>query len=595
MAYNKSSNSSSVTGTAVPQRAVERITRIPPSTIEEMDAALDTLQSKKEQWARLNIDEKITILDEVVRDFQTVDVEWVTAGMQAKGHEENSFGEGEEWFFVFFIYNLLKVLKNSLRDIKRFGRPRIPGGLSKHPNGQVVAHVYPQTLLDRLLFIGSRAEVWMQPGMSSKEVILGQAAFYQQDDPPGVVTLVLGAGNAPFLVPGDFLYKLYVEGHVVALKMNPANEYLGPIIEKGFQSLISRGYMGILYGGAEQGAYLSSHPDVDELHMTGSHHTYEAIVFGPGEQGKQRKAANNPILRKRFTSELGNITPVIVVPGDWNDADVHTQAVKIATWLVYNSGFACPTPRLIVQSKKWPLRKALNQAISEVFSRVRCRNAFYPGSHAIHAQFVAAHPEAEQYGGEPEGHLPWTFIPGVDPNNTDDIVFQTEPFCSLISETPIEGDTVTEFLSNAVSFLNENVWGTLAASIIVHPRSMRDPEVKNSVERAVADLHYGIIAINQYPAISYCTGTTTWGSYPGNDVSNIQSGQGVTNNYLMFARPQKSVLWAPFSIPFDPFSAFNKRVAEFGKKVASLKTKPAFWKLPGIYWTVLRGYENYQW
>jgi acyl-CoA reductase-like NAD-dependent aldehyde dehydrogenase len=112
MAYNKSSNSSSVTGTAVPQRAVERITRIPPSTIEEMDAALDTLQSKKEQWARLNIDEKITILDEVVRDFQTVDVEWVTAGMQAKGHEENSFGEGEEWFFVFFIYNLLKVLKN---------------------------------------------------------------------------------------------------------------------------------------------------------------------------------------------------------------------------------------------------------------------------------------------------------------------------------------------------------------------------------------------------------------------------------------------------------------------------------------------------
>ena len=428
----------------------------------------------------------------------------------------------------------------------------------------------------------------MQPGVSTEEVLHGQAAFYQQNDPPGVLTLLLGAGNAPFLVPGDFLYKLYVEGHVVGLKMNPANEYLGPMVEKGFQALISRGYLRVLYGGAEQGAYLSNHPEVDELHMTGSHHTYEAIVFGPGEQGKQRKAANNPILTKRFTSELGNITPVIVVPGDWSAADVRAQALKIATWLVYNSGFACPTPRLIVQWGKWHLREALNQAIGEVFASVSCRNAYYPGSHAIHEQFITAHPEAKQYGGEPEGHLPWTFIPGVDPKNSGDIVFQTEPFCSLISETAIEGDTVAEFLSNAVSFLNENVWGTLAASIVVHPRSMRDPEVKNGVEQAVADLQYGIISINQYAAISYSTGTTTWGSYPGNDPSDIQSGQGVTNNYLMFAQPQKSVLWTPFSIPFDPFSALNKRAAEFGKKAAGLKTKQSFWKIPGIYWSVLR-------
>jgi hypothetical protein len=124
--------------------------------------------------------------------------------------------------------------------------------------------------------------------------------------------------------------------------------------------------------------------------------------------------------------------------------------------------------------------------------------------------------------------------------------------------------------------------------MVVHPKSMRDPEMKNTVERAVAGLHYGIISINQYAAISYSTGTTTWGSYPGNETSDIQSGQGVTNNYLMFSHPQKSVLWTPFSIPFDPFSALNKRAAEFGKKVADLKAKPSFWKIPGIYWSVLR-------
>jgi acyl-CoA reductase-like NAD-dependent aldehyde dehydrogenase len=588
MVSGKSSNSGSSTSSAVQISITERITRISPSTQEEMDAAIDTLQSKKTAWARLSIDEKIRILDELVRDFQSVDAEWVAAGMQAKGYQQNTFGEGEEWFFIFFIYNLLRVLKDSLQDIKRYGRPRIPGGLSTRADGQVIARVFPQTLFDRLLLIGSKAEIWMQPGVSEEEVLHGQASFYQQKDPLGVVTLLLGAGNAPFLVPGDFLYKLYVEGHVIALKMNPANEYLGPIVEKGFQALISRGYLRVLYGGAQQGAYLSSHPGVDELHMTGSHHTYEAIVFGPGEEGKQRIAANNPILKKRFTSELGNITPVIIVPGDWSDAEVKAQGVKIATWLVYNAGFACPTPRLIVQWKKWPLREALNQAIGEVFTRVSSRNAFYPGSHAIHEQFIAAHPEAKQYGDKLEGRLPWTFIPGVDANKTDDIVFQTEPFCSLISETAIEGDTVAEFLTNAVSFLNENVWGTLAASMVVHPKTMRDPEAKKGVEQAVADLHYGIISINQYAAISYATGVTTWGSYPGNTANNIQSGQGVTNNYLMFAHPQKSVLWTPFSVPFDPFSALNERAAEFGKKVAGLKAKQAYWKLPGIYGSVIR-------
>jgi acyl-CoA reductase-like NAD-dependent aldehyde dehydrogenase len=554
-----------------------------------MDAALEILGNNKLKWARLEIDKKITIIDEIARDFETVDDDWVTAGMEAKGHQEDSFGEGEEWFFVFFIYSLLRVLKNSLKDIKKYGRPKIPGGLSTLPNGQVVAHVYPQSFYDRLLLVGTRAEVWMQLGISAEEVIQGQAAFYQQKKPQGRVNLVLGAGNAPFLIPGDFLYKLFVEGQVVALKMNPAVEYLGPYIEKGFQALVSRGFLQVLYGGADPGSYLANHPSVDELHMTGSDHTYEVIVFGPGEEGKQRKATNAPIMTKRLTAELGNITPVIVVPGDWSEKELQTQAVKIATWLVYNAGFACPAPRLIVQWENWNLRDALNKAIGKVFSQLESRNAHYPGSHAVHARFLAAHPEAKQFGGDIDGHLPWTFITGVDSQNRNDIVFNEEPFCSLISETAVGGETVVEFISNAVTFLNENVWGTLGASIVVNPRSLRDHEMKNNFERMLANLRYGIIAINQYAAISYPVATTTWGSYPGNLRTDIQSGTGVTNNYLMFSHPQKSILRAPFALPLDPFSAFNARASEFGKRIASMKSKQSFRKLPGIYWSVLRG------
>ena len=266
-----------------------------------------------------------------------------------------------------------------------------------------------------------------------------------------------------------------------------------------------------------------------------------------------------------------------------------TRSFKIATWLVYNAGFACPAPRLILQWEKWHLREALIRAIGEVFAELESRNAHYPGSQEVFNRFLAAHPEAEQYGGEPDGHLPWTFIPKVDSRNVNDIVFNEEPFCSLISETAVGGESVVEFLSIAAAFLNENVWGTLGASIVVHPSTLRDPEVSISFDQALADLRYGMIAVNQYVAISYPVGTTTWGSYPGNPPQNIQSGTGVTNNLLMFSHPQKSVLRAPFTLPFDPFSAFNARASEFSKKAASMKSKQSFRKLPGIYWSVLRG------
>jgi len=52
-----------------------------------------------------------------------------------------------------------------------------------------------------------------------------------QADPTRVV---LGAGNVSSIGPMDTLYKLFAEGQVVILKMNPVNEYLGPFIDEAF-------------------------------------------------------------------------------------------------------------------------------------------------------------------------------------------------------------------------------------------------------------------------------------------------------------------------------------------------------------------------
>ena len=48
----------------------------------------------------------------------------------------------------------------------------------------------------------------------------------------------------------DALYKMFVEGMVCVLKMNPVNEYLGPYLERALEPLIARGYLRIVYGGA---------------------------------------------------------------------------------------------------------------------------------------------------------------------------------------------------------------------------------------------------------------------------------------------------------------------------------------------------------
>ena len=144
------------------------------------------------------------------------------------------------------------------------------------------------------------------------------ASFYCQTDPAGAIALVLGAGNIASIAPLDVLYKLYAEGRVCMLKMNPVNDYLGPIFEDIFADLARAGFVRFAYGGADVGEYLTHHDGVDEIHITGSARTHDAIVFGTGEEGRTRKASGQPLTTKRMTSELGNVSPTIVVPGPWS-------------------------------------------------------------------------------------------------------------------------------------------------------------------------------------------------------------------------------------------------------------------------------------
>ena len=565
---------------------------IAPSTQEAMDAAVQSLQARKDAWVALTVRERIAILDQLIKDFTAITPRWVAACLRAKGIAEGSPASSEEWAAgPWPVLKNMRQLRQSLADIESSGYPKIPGPVTTRPDGQVVAQVFPQTAYDRIFFMGITGEIWMEPGVTAEELPKTQAVIYQKQGHSGKVALVLGAGNVSSIGPMDILYKLFVEDQVVILKSNPVNAYLDPLIEESFRALVEPGFLAIVHGGASEGAYLCNHTGIDEIHITGSDKTFDAIVFGTGAEGAARKAANTPLLNKHITGELGNVSPVIVVPGPWSASDIAYHAEHIASMLTNNAGFNCNATRVVINQAGWEQRDQLLQQIRAVLANVPPRKAYYPGARERQSSFVSAHPEAEQIGSASEKQLPWTLIAGVDAQKEDDICFTTEAFCGLFAETTLSAASPADYIDQAVAFANDHLWGTLNATILVHPQSLKDPAVAAALERAVANLRYGAIGVNYWAGTAFAMAVPTWGAFPGHSLDNIQSGTGVVHNTLMFSRPQKSVLRAPFrSSPTPPwFVTRGKTGLKVFPKLVHLEAAPSPWKVPAILWSAIVG------
>ena len=258
------------------------------------------------------------------------------------------------------------------------------------------------------------------------------------------------------------------------------------------------------------GTSLVNHPGVDTLHITGSDRTYDAIVFGTGAEGEARKREDRPLVTKPFSAELGNLTPIIVVPGRWSAAELRYHADNVATMLTNNAGFNCTTSRVIVTARRWPQREAFMDMVRRRLTATPTRLAYYPGAHDRFDSFRVAHPEAQLLGTADEGHLPWMLVPGLSPDAAGDPCYRVEAFCSVTAETPIDADDVEGFLARATAFANERLWGTLNATIVVDPRTMCDPAGRPAVELAIEQLDYGAVALNHWSALGYASGVTPW-------------------------------------------------------------------------------------
>jgi hypothetical protein len=385
----------------------------------------------------------------------------------------------------------------------------------------------------------------MDRSVTAQDLPTTMASAYRTP-PPGRVALVLGAGNASSIGPLDAIHKLFVEQQVVVLKLHPVMAHLAGVQAAALAPLVREGVLRIVTGDHVQGGHLASHPGVDTLHITGSDRTYDAIVYGTGAEGAERKRRDDPVLRKPFTAELGNLTPIIVVPGRWSGAELDYHAENIATMLTNNAGFNCTTSRVIVTAAAWPQRGALLDRIRRRLGELPTRLAYYPGAAARFAAFREVHPEGELFGDPSDGHLPWMLIAGLSPDLAGDPCYRIEAFCSVTAETPIEARDTAAFLERATAFANERLWGTLNATLIVDPRTAKDPAIRPALEGAIEGLRYGTVSLNHWSAAGYGIGITPWGAYPGNPRHDIGSGTGFVHNPLMFERAEKTVIRGPF-------------------------------------------------
>lgn len=342
---------------------------------------------------------------------------------------------------------------------------------------------------------------------------------------------------------------------VVVLKHHPERAFSFDVFASVFEELSQRGYFAAtLDRGIEHAGWLTAHPLVTQVHMTGGVRTHDAIVWGSTREAQEsNKQRGTPVLRKPMSSELGCITPWAVCPGGvWTAEEIDHHAGFLALSFVANNSCNCCSPKLVVLDKDWPQAKAFVSSVRSILGKFPLLPQHYPGTSERYEGFRTAYPSREeipapraptgpQYTGGPG--LPWMLL-DLDAGS-DPYALLNEAFCPVLGFYHLScGNDPATYFEELVTFLNESVWGSLSATIIVRDELVAaKPEL---VDEAIRGLRYGTIALNNWSVSSYELSASCWGGYPGESLSNVASGIGTVGNALLLRNPEKTVMRAPF-------------------------------------------------
>ena len=505
----------------------------------DIDRYITTLRTNSKEFNNISDLQLSSMLEEVISNIKEVAYFWSTVCSDNKGTSKTP-AEGEEWLGGPFAavlatqYYIDTLQSNEDLSLKSY---------NKEENSY---KVFPNKFIERLTFPFIDAKVYFNKSMSFDDINKFRGFSKRYDIDPSI-TLVLGAGNFSSIPYLDVLYHLITRRSVILLKLNPVNDYLKPVFEKVFQNFIERGYVIVSTGNVDESKYMANHQGVDHIHLTGSDKTFEEIVYGRHLNDKERKLKNLPKLNtKNITSELGNVTPIIIHPGNWSTSDIKYQARKIVTGKLNNNGFNCIAAQVVVLPDGWGQTDTLIKYIKFYMNKAKDRKAYYPES--IERLNKLEKDKAYERVNK---------LSCVTPHLTREIKAYNkyeldEVWSSALYFKRIAYSSSEDFSNKAIDYCNKDLWGNLGVSVIMkdHVKKLNSHILENYIEK----LEYGTVAINEWAAIGYIIPQLPWGGFPGNKDNDIQSGKSIVHNSMLFESPLKGVVQTKFRISkvFDP-------------------------------------------
>lgn len=529
------------------------------------------------------IERRLELCAECLNATIAVANKWVSLAATAKGISSNSAARAEDILSgPTVVARQLQLSMQTLRRIARGEIPELPGRTTRLPNGQLAVRVFPTNgLFDSLTFMGLRASVRLQTDADEDNLHGSLVDVIRQEKSVGI-SAVLGAGNVSSIPATDSLNRILFEGRKVALKLNPVNQYLAPVFQEAFAPLINAGMLEIITGGAKIGHRLIHNPHVSDVHITGSQQTHDAIVWGTDGQQDERRKQNAPILKKRVTSELGNVTPWIIVPGNYSTRQLHSQAQHIASSITNNASFNCLATKVIVTWEGWNQRTVFLQLLQHYLDQTPARSAYYPGAIERFQRFSG---ESIVLGDNNE--LPWKLLVNQRIEERPEL-FTEESFVCVCSETQLAAKSAKEFLLEAVEFCNHRMSGTLCSSITL-PKGFKKRHF-DVFEDAVSRLRYGSVCINQWSGLAYGLISPPWGAYPGSTIGDVQSGIGSVHNTYLLDRCEKTVLEGPLiNFPCPVWFSGHRNAVNVANRLLQLYHHPSLLKLPRLFLAALNG------
>ena len=499
----------------------------------DIDRFITTLRTNSKEFNSISNVQLASMLEETISNIKEVAFFWATICSDNKGTTKTP-AEGEEWLGGPFAsvlatqYYITSLTNEDDLSEKKFN------------DEENSYKVFPNNFIERLTFPFIEAKVYFNKSMSFDDINRYRGFSKRYDFDPSI-TLVLGAGNFSSIPYLDVLYHLITRKSVILLKLNPVNEYLKPVFEKVFQNFIERGYIIVTTGNIDESKYMATHPGINHIHLTGSDKTYEDIVYGRELTLKEKKSkAISKVNNKAITSELGNVTPIIIHPGKWSTSDIKYQARKIVTAKLNNNGFNCIAAQVVVLPDGWGQTDTLIKFVKHYMNKAKDRKAYYPES-------IERLEKLEK----DKGYERVNALSCVTPHLTREIKSYSkyeidEVWSSTIYFKKIEYSTNEEFANKAIDYCNDELWGNLGVSVIIkdHERKFNNHITNLYIDK----LNYGTVAINEWAAIGYIIPQLPWGGFPGNKDNDVQSGQSVVHNSMLFESPLKGVVNTKFRI-----------------------------------------------